>query len=370
LKKLLISLGIIILLLLIAGGIASLTGGLDSITGLIGLATATPIPTPVALEPAPETADTPTQPVEPEPPSDPTFTPTPSPEAPETTEPESPTPESSPSPRSSPTPEATQTPAPEALPVTDTPTPTPTATPTVTPTATLVVAQESVQQQPAATNTPPGALPASGNMSGNWDFNFGEMTLTQTGVSISGDYRWYGGLDQGRITGSFVYDTNQITGLWISQNPLEQGFFNWRLLDAQNFTGTFENNRLNGQWCGVRAGESLPPGCGFSGTWNLRFGAPGEVFGQAILTQTGQRVTGSYTAADGRTGEIEGSIGLLSLTEAGLRGSWRDATGETGSFEWRLNVLTGRTFEGRRLEGNSEWCGWRDGVDRPDPCGF
>jgi hypothetical protein len=207
-------------------------------------------------------------------------------------------------------------------------------------------------------------------VSGDWDFNFGRASLSQSGVSVSGEYRWYGELDKGRITGSFIYNTNQFKGLWISQNPVVQGFLDWRLVDGV-ISGTFENNRLKGQWCGARPGVVLPAGCGFSGVWNLHFGDPGNLMGQATLTQTGPWVVGSYTAEDGRSGLIEGaSITIIEITEAILQGNWREADGSSGRFEWRLNQLTNQTFEGRRQEGNSEWCGWREGAEKPQPCGF
>jgi hypothetical protein len=198
------------------------------------------------------------------------------------------------------------------------------------------------------------------------------LSLRQTGVSVSGDFEWYGGINKGRITGSFVYDTNQFKGLWISQiNPNEQGFVDWRLLNERTFSGSFEDNSLKGQWCGVRTGDPLPDGCGFSGTWNLQFGSPGIVAGRATLTQVGSRVTGSYTAADGRSGEIvDSAIIMYSSTEATLQGTWRNADGATGPFEWRLNQLTNKSFEGRRIDDMSEWCGWREGTEMPDPCGY
>jgi hypothetical protein len=53
-----------------------------------------------------------------------------------------------------------------------------------------------------------------------------------------------------------------------------------------------------------------------------------------------------------------------------LTGTWRNERGEQDSLEWRLDLTTGRTFQGRRDPGNSEWCGWRQGAAEPDPCGW
>lgn len=248
----------------------------------------------------------------------------------------------------------------------------------ITPTPTVSSPPSGQGASDNTSSIPSGLVPTPNlmNVSGDWDFNFGHMSLSQSGVSVSGEYRWYGApagageLDKGRITGSFIYDTNQFRGLWISQNPVVQGFLDWRLVDGV-INGAFENNRLKGQWCGVRPGVALPPGCGFSGVWNIHFGDPGNLLGQATLTQTGPWVAGSYTAGDGRSGVIDQtSITIIEITEAILQGSWREADGSSGRFEWRLNQLTNQTFEGRRQEGNSEWCGWRVGAEKPQPCGF
>lgn len=277
--------------------------------------------------------------------------------------------------------EATPTPLPTATPIPPPPSPTPPAQvsgPEVTatlssPTALPATTASGLSVQPAAITGPGQAEPASHRgegLSGTWVFNFGTMTLSQDGVGVRGSYEWYGGGDVGEIKGSLIRETGQFSGLWVSQNnPNEQGFLKWSEVSPIFVGGTFENNGLQGQWCAVPTGQALPPGCGFSGLWNLRFGE-GDVTGQADLSQTGNEVRGSYTAADGRQGEIEGSVTILSITEATLTGVWQEANGPAGSLEWRLNQTTNRTFAGRRAEGNSEWCGWREGADLPQPCGF
>jgi hypothetical protein len=253
---------------------------------------------------------------------------------------------------------------------------TPVALPPVRATATVVVLLLPAQEEltPERVNTEIELAPATTVeiLTGQWDFNFGTMTLTQNGAGVIGTYTWYGDLDGGDIKGNFITELSQVRGLWLSQNkPNEQGFLHWKLVDGQTLTGTFENNGLNGQWCAVRSGEPLPAGCGFSGAWNLQFGSPGNISGRAVLTQTGGRVTGTYTAGDGRVGEIVvASLTIRSLTEATLEGIWRTASGEMGRFEWQLDQTTNDTFAGRRLDDGSEWCGWREGLERPVACGF
>lgn len=271
---------------------------------------------------------------------------------------------------------ATTTPLPTATPIPPpSPTPanavvlltattTPVSLPVVTPTA------SPQQAQPVAVEGEQGASPErETGLSGAWHFNFGTMTLEADGVGLTGTYHWYGGRDTGEITGTIIPETGQFSGLWISgRNPNEQGFLKWSTVRPDFVNGTFENNGVQGQWCGVPAGQPLPAGCGFSGSWQLHFGA-GPASGQATLTQQGEQVAGRYTTDDGRRGELEGTITILSITEAILSGTWREAAGPSGTFQWQLDQTTNRTFAGRRDEGGSEWCGWRAEANRPDPCG-
>lgn len=213
----------------------------------------------------------------------------------------------------------------------------------------------------------------TGPMAGTWEFSFGTMTLTQNGPRVTGTYQWYGGVDSGRVQGTFIESLNQFQGLWIShRNFTSQGFLRLRLgADRSSFTGTFERGSLTLPWCGVRPGQALAPGCGFSGQWQLRFGSPPGVTGQATLVQTGPLVTGTYVTSEGLTGEIVDGLVVTPLaTESRVTGTWRNAGGEQSRFDWRLNLTTGSAFQGRRDPGNSDWCGWRTGVAEPQPCGW
>jgi hypothetical protein len=211
------------------------------------------------------------------------------------------------------------------------------------------------------------------SLSGEWDFSFGTMSLTQRESGVKGSYQWYGGADTGRIEGAVVAELDQFQGIWISnRSPNSQKLLRWQLAaDHNSFSGSSVGGSTSQQWCGVRSGQPLPSGCGFSGTWQLRFGSPPGLTGQAILVQTGQTVQGTYLDSEGHTGEIvDGVITVQSTTEVTLTGVWRNDQGEQDSFEWRLDLTTGRTFQGRRDPGNSEWCGWREGASEPEQCGW
>ena len=191
-------------------------------------------------------------------------------------------------------------------------------------------------------------------------------------MNVTGTYQWYGGADAGKVTGVVVNGLDQFQGMWISnRNPSSQNLMRWQLAaDRNSFSGATQDGSTKQQWCGVRSGQPLPAGCGFNGAWQLRFGNPPGVTGQASLVQTGQAVRGTYVDSEGHTGAIvDGVVAVQSLTEVILTGTWRDDQGEQDTFEWRLDLTTGRTFQGRRNPGNSEWCGWRAGASEPAQCG-
>jgi hypothetical protein len=237
-----------------------------------------------------------------------------------------------------------------------------------TPATTTVTASPATSEQLATTS-----VASSASLSGEWDFNFGTMSLTQREMNVEGTYQWYGGIDSGKIEGNIIAEPNQFRGIWISsRNPNSQGLLRWQLAaNGPGFSGISEGGATGEQWCGVPAGQPLPSGCGFSGVWQLRFGNPPGVSGQATLVQTGQSVQGTYVDSAGHSGEIvNGIITVQSITEAKLTGVWRNDQGEEDAFEWRLDLTTGRTFQGRRDPGNSEWCGWREGANEPEQCGW
>lgn len=265
------------------------------------------------------------------------------------------------------TPTASPLPSPSPTPALVTTSP---ALPSPTPTATVVTPTATLSQLTGITKAETAAANAS--LTGTWDFTFGTMSLTQREARVEGTYQWYGGVDTGQIQGLALADLNQFQGVWLSdRNSNSQGKLRWQLVaDWTSFTGIFESSKT-GQWCGVRSGQPLPAGCGFSGVWQLGFGNPPGVTGQATLVQTGQSVQGTYVDSQGHTGEIvDGVITVESLTEVKLSGTWRNDQGDQDTFEWRLDLTTGRTFQGRRDPGNSEWCGWREGTSEPTQCGW
>lgn len=268
-----------------------------------------------------------------------------------------------------PTPRPTASPLPYPSP---TPSPTPLLLPALVPPTPAAVAEISTAVPGQLNEAASIGTTAQTSLSGDWDFTFGSMSLSQQAARVEGTYQWYGGADTGRVEGIVIDELNQFQGLWVSNgNPTSQSFLRWQLAaDRNSFLGNFTGSRT-GQWCGVRAGQPLPAGCGFSGTWQLHFGSPPNLTGQATLVQTGQTVRGTYVDSAGHSGEIlDGVITAQSITEVKLSGIWRNDQGEQDTFEWRLDLTTGRTFQGRRNPGLSEWCGWREEASEPAQCGW
>jgi len=275
------------------------------------------------------------------------------------------------SPTAIPTLVATPTPVATTAPVTAMVTTTTTTTATATVAAAAPAAKPTVATPKTATAKKEEATPAYTSLTGDWDFTFGTMTLNQRNSDVTGTYQWYGGIDSGQINGVVVTNLNQFQGMWLSnRSPNSQSFLRWQILPGwASFTGNFEGGKT-GQWCGVRTGQPLPAGCGFSGAWQLQFGNPAGVTGQATLVQTGSAVQGTYVDSQGHSGKITGVVAVDSITQARLTGTWSNDRGEQDSFEWQLDLTTGRTFQGRRNPGNSEWCGWRPDAGKPQVCSW
>jgi hypothetical protein len=249
------------------------------------------------------------------------------------------------------------------------PLPTPAATSTVSPTPPPAA---SATPAAAAAGSAPALAATEASLTGEWDFTFGKLSLTQRDMDVTGTYQWYGGADTGKVTGVVLEDLDQFQGMWISdRNPASQNLLRWQLAaDRSSFSGATQDGSTRQQWCGVRSGQPLPAGCGFSGVWELHFASAPGVTGQATLVQTGQAVQGTYVDGQGHGGEIlNGVVSVRSITEMSLTGTWRNDQGQQDTFEWRLDLTTGRTFQGRRNPGNAEWCGWRAGAEPPASCG-
>src|SRR5688500_2798952 len=100
----------------------------------------------------------------------------------------------------------------------------------------------------------PAASPAPAALActstGAWDTAFGEMRLTQSGSTVTGDYAW----DEGRLSGTAT--GNVLNGAWTEahsrQPPDDAGDFAFTMADdCRSFTGTWRygsTGELGGEW--------------------------------------------------------------------------------------------------------------------------
>lgn len=193
-----------------------------------------------------------------------------------------------------------------------------------------------------------------GNFAGQWDHNFGTMTLTQSGNTVTGTY--HNASDGGNGVVAGIVTGNVLTGTYTKNQtlPVEFTLSN----DGKRFTGNWGGTN---QWCGARPGESFPSGCAFDGKWKTKYGA-GETPCDMDLSQVGATITGSYC-----NGSITGTISYAG-GEVVLNGIWKFSPPSVnqGPFVFYLPVYTSSQFRGN-YSGNP-WCGWRSSTAAPSPC--
>lgn len=198
--------------------------------------------------------------------------------------------------------------------------------------------------------------PGAGNFAGEWEHNFGTMTLTQSGNTVTGTYHNASDGENGVIAG--IVNGNVLTGTYTKNQtlPIQFNLSN----DGKRFTGNWNGTN---QWCGARPGESFPGGCAFDGKWKTKYGA-GETACDMELNQVGTSITGTYC-----NGSITGNISF-SGGNAVLNGTWKFPAPSLnqGPFAFYLPVYTSSQFRGN-YSGN-QWCGWRSGESAPAPCNF
>ena len=267
------------------------------------------------------------------------------------------------------------TPASTALP--DATAPTGAATATLAPTATDIP-PSATPTKPPPTLTPTPRPTTGDNFGGHWYSNFAELELTQDGDNVTGVYYFYGNNSPNKLQGTVHH--RRLDG-YFRDDPAKKVFFELSA-DGRSFDGGWlwlEDQHWH-HWCGVRTG-ALPPGCGFSGKWNLTgsFDPSGSNKGPyvATLTQTARQLRGTYQDEDGNKVMIEGRLGTdgpgSHYRANGTREWFHDGKRQgSGRFVWELVNFNSSQFHGMIIFTNSrkERCGWRDGETTPDPCGL
>jgi len=171
---------------------------------------------------------------------------------------------------------------------------------------------------------------------GEWDTNWGKMTLTQTGNTVSGTYTHNAGRIEAQVVG------NKIVGNWYQSNGSGKMEFEMDS-DGAGFQGKWRYNN-SGTWNSWTARKAAAAPSGkktWAGTWDT-------TWGKMVLNQSGSSVTGTYAFKDGR---IEAqAVGNKII------GNWYQSNG-SGQIEFEM-INGGANFLGKwKYANNASWSG-------------
>ncbi len=190
-----------------------------------------------------------------------------------------------------------------------------------------------------------------GNFAGQWVHNFGTMTITQNGTTVTGTYQ--NELEGGNGVIAGIVTGNVLTGTYtkVQTKPIEFTLSN----DGKRFNGNWDGTN---QWCGARPGEFFPNGCSFHGDWISDFGDGNCAMN---LKRKNNVITGEYCY-----GSVTGTMSYVG-GEAVASGMYNNLAPSSGTFQFFLPGYTAPRFRGNYNIG-SEWCGWRSSSSKPVPC--
>jgi len=170
----------------------------------------------------------------------------------------------------------------------------------------------------------------SQNISGVYNTDFRQMTLYQSGNSISGNYEGGNGTIKGIIEG------NKFTGTWKNSSNSRTGSFEFIFnSNFSSFTGKYGYNSdtPSRKWNGTKVKSSSSYPVVQSPESSSIINIAGEYttdFGKMTLTQTGNGITGNY---EGGNGTVKGIIEGNRFT-----GTWKNSSNSrTGNFDFVFN---------------------------------
>jgi hypothetical protein len=204
----------------------------------------------------------------------------------------------------------------------------------------------------------PSPITPTGQWSGTWDSNWGDMTLTQSGNQVTGDYTH----DTGRIVATV--SGNTLRGTWSEYPsyapPDDAGEFVFTLAaDSQSFSGDWRYGSSGswqmGGWTGTKTSgpepDNQPPPSDWNGDWNTDWG-------KMQLSQAGNLLSGSYEYNDGQIeGMVSGNIATGTWSKAPTYSQPKDA----GTFEFTLSGDY-MSFIGNWKYSECGWSGDWDGI--------
>jgi hypothetical protein len=159
----------------------------------------------------------------------------------------------------------------------------------------------------------------AGVLNGRWYHNFGVLNLKHIGSNVTGTFTSSDG-SNGSINATL--EGQVLSGTYTAGGAKQN--FEWTFSDDfRTFNGRGDTHL---QWCGAKPGVYFNPGCSYSGQWNA---------------------------------SINGVTCTVNLTRTKLN--------TAGDFSFALSDSEAIQFTGRQNRSN-EWCGWRQGSSKPNPC--
>jgi len=193
--------------------------------------------------------------------------------------------------------------------------------------------------------------PAAPDFTGRWTTSTSILTLNQEGDKVTGSVEGYGGYWNYTVSGTVngtILTFDGGTSPSLAAIVLSE--------DGQ----TFHSADPNGAFCGTRA-ESLPEGCGFSGTWKLKadFLPAGSV---AKLTQREANLTGAVYGPDGAAlAQIDAAVSWSKGKHASGTNEWGDFGIILATDEQSIELIVPGQ-PGWSDMGSPQWCGIREGL--------
>jgi len=158
------------------------------------------------------------------------------------------------------------------------------------------------------------------NFSGTYNTDFREMTITQNGNKVTGTYKYQNGRLEGTLNG------HTLTGFWYQDNGKGKLVFEFNS-DFSGFTGKWGYNDAapTSKWNGtlIGGGQAITT----SNTEKVN-GIFNTDFKEMTLSQSGNKVTGTYKYQNGR---VEGTLNGHTLT-----GFWYQDNGK-GKLVFEFN---------------------------------
>jgi hypothetical protein len=189
-----------------------------------------------------------------------------------------------------------------------------------------------------------GPAAVKNNFTGAWTTNIGKVDFQQTGNEVAGKIAGYGGNWNESFTGT------------VNENG--EAVFNTQWFGDFTLVLTGDTFKSKGElsFCGIRASQELPAGCGFSGKWKVSQSKGIKNGSYIVLKQVGADVTGDLfdgnnQSYDTFTGKVEWGKGWRMT---GTSAAYGELTLDINAAETGFVIIYGSNYD-------TQLCAVRDG---------